>query len=121
MPKIDAQTQIAEDLLVVPGTGATMSVGSDAYPYWITEVLPNRVFGICHAKSHFDDDHPWESGTEVVDPYDPSKDKTECYIKRCYGKWWTVSKDGKTRLLCFSDKWRHFSIGHACAYRDPSF
>jgi hypothetical protein len=121
MRKIDVQTQIAEDLLVAPGTGATMSVGSDAYPYWITEVLPNRVFGICHAKSHFDDQHPWEGGIEVVDPFNEATDKTQKYIKRCYGKWWEVSKDGKTRIARFSSKWNRFSIGHACGYRDPSF
>ena len=120
MAKVDAKTQIAEDLVIAPGVGATMSVGSDAYAYWITEALPNNVYGICHARSHFDDDHPWEGGTEVVEPYDPTKDKTESYIKRCYGKWWKVDKDGH-RLERFSGKWNRFSIGHACSYRDPSF
>lgn len=120
MAKVDAKTQIAEDLTIEPGTGATMSVGSDSYAYWITEVLPNSVYGICHARSHFDDRHPWEGGTEVIEPFDPAKDKTESYIKRCYGKWWNVDKDGH-RLSRFSCKWRHFSIGHTCSYRNPSF
>lgn len=119
--KLTEKEQIVEDLTICPGTGATMSVGSDAYPYWITEVLPNRVFGICSAHSHFDDKHPWEGGTEVVDPYDPATCKTEQYIKRCYGKWWSVSQDGKKRISRFSDKYRRFSIGHAYAYLNPSF
>ena len=120
MSKIDAKTQINEDLIIVPGTGATMSVGSDAYAYWITEVLPNGVYGVGDARSHFDESHPWEGGTEVVEPFDPTKDKTEFYIKRCYGKWWKVNKDGH-RLCRFSSRYHHFSIGHACSYRDPSF
>ena len=119
--KLTEKEQIVEDLTICPGTGATMSVGSDSYPYWITEVLPNRVLGICSAHSHFDDKHPWEGGTEVVDPYDSKMCKTEKYIKCCYGKGWEVSKDGKTRIARFSDRWRHFSIGHAYAYLNPSF
>lgn len=110
---------IEEDLKIVVGVGATMHVGSDSYAYWITEVCSNGVIGICSANSHFDDAHPWEGGTEFVEPFDADKNKTETYIKRCYGTWWTVNKDGK-RLSRFSDKWRHFSIGHAIAYRNPS-
>lgn len=120
MSKIDAKVQINEDLMVQPGTGATMSVGSDAYAYWVTEVLPNHIYGIGRAHSHFDDSHPWEGGDMVVEPFDPAKDKTEFFIKRCYGKWWKVTNDGH-RLERFSSKWRRFRLGHVCAYQDPSF
>lgn len=119
--KISEKAQILEDLTICPGTGATLRVGSDSYPYWITEVCPNRVFGICHAKSHFDEKHPWQGGTQVVEEYDPKINKTDVYIKRCYGHWWVVTKDGKERLRRFDDRWRHFSIGEAESYKDPSF
>ncbi len=120
MAKVDAAQHIAEDLETSPGTGATQSVGSDSYPYWVTEVLPNGVYGICRADSHFDEAHPWEGGVEVVEPYDPATCKTEMHIKRCYGNWWVVSRDGK-RLRRFTDKYVRFSIGSAVAYSDPSF
>jgi len=120
MRKITEKEQILEDLTISPGMGATKSVVSDCYPYWITEVLPNRVYGICHARSHFDQDHPWEGGHEVVDKYDPKIDVTECYIKRSYGRWWRVSKDGKKRLEKLEGPYCSFSIGHAVSYRNPS-
>lgn len=121
MAKLTPEDQILEDLTVCPGTGATKSVGSDRYPYWITEVLPGRVFGICGAKSHFDKDHPWEGGAEVIEPWNPARDKTELYIKRCYGHWWKVDKTGKKRLRRFDSRWESFTLGKAESYRDPSF
>ena len=111
---------IEEDLKIDVGVGATMSVGSDAYAYYISEVLPNGVIGIYSPKTHFDDSHPLEGGTEVVDAFDPSA-KSEFYLKRCYGKWWKVSRDGKTRLCRFTSRWEQFTIGHAYSYSDPSF
>ena len=119
--KLSEKSQILEDLTITPGMGATKSVVSDCYPYWVTEVLPNRVYGICHARSHFDEDHPWEGGHEVVEKWDPEKDKTEFYIKRCYGRWWKVSPDGKQRLEKIEGRYVSFTIGHACSYRNPSF
>ena len=118
--KLTAKEQIIEDLTVCPGMGATKHVVSDAYPYWITEVLPNRVFGVCHARSHFDKDHPWEGGHEVIYKYDPVIDKTEFYLKRSYGHWWEVERDGKKRLRRFDGRYVSFSIGHAYSYQNPS-
>ncbi len=118
--KLTAKEQILEDLTICHGTGATKSVVSDSYPYWITEVLPNRVFGVCHARSHFDQDHSWESGHEVVDKYDPTIDKTQFYLKRCYGHWWEVDRAGKKRLRRFDGRYVSFTIGHAYSYRNPS-
>ena len=106
--KLTAKEQILEDLTICPGTGATKRVVSDSYPYWITEV------------PHFDQDHPWEGGHEVVDKYDPTIDKTEFYLKRCYGHWWKVERDGKKRLGRFDGRYVGFTIGHACSYRNPS-
>ena len=116
----NVQKAIEEDLIIEVGLGATMSVGSDCYPYYISEVLPNGVIGIYSPNSRFDETHPWEAGTEVVDAFDPVH-PSETYIRRCYGKWWTVSKDGKTRLQKFESKWKKFTIGHAYAYQNPSF
>lgn len=121
MKTTSEKTKILEDLTIAPGTGASMSVGSDCYAYWITDVLPNRVLGVCSARSHFDKDHPWEDGHEVVEPWNPEIDKTEFFIKRCYNHWWKVSEDGKKRISRFDGRWQRFSIGHAVSYRDPSF
>lgn len=116
----DAKTIIDEDLAISVGIGATLRVGSDAYPYYISEVLPNGVIGIYSPKSHFDNAHPWQGGTEVVDPFDPNAE-SEIYIKRCYGNWWKVSRDDKARIERFISRWENFTIGHAYAYQDPSF
>lgn len=114
----DPEKQIMEDLILAPGLGATMSVGSDCYPYYISEVLPNRVIGLYTPGSHFEKD--WTDGHEVVDKYDPAR-PSEMFIKRAYGHWWKVSRDGKTRIGRFTGRHSRFSIGHACSYRDPSF
>ena len=118
--KLTEKEQILEDLTICPGTGATKHVVSDCYPYWVTEVLPNHVYGICHARSHFDEDHPWEGGHEVIDKFDPAIDKMQFYLKRCYGHWWEVERDGKKRLRRFDGRYVSFTIGHACSYQNPS-
>ena len=113
-----SQNAINEDLIIAVGVGATMSVGSDSYPYYISEVLPNGVIGLYSPNSHFE--KSWTDGHEVVDKFDPAH-KSELYIKRCYGKWWKTSRDGKTRISRFTSRWQRFDIGHAYAYSDPSF
>lgn len=118
--KLSAKEQILEDLTICPGTGATKRVVSDAYPFWITEVLPNRVFGICRARTHFDKDHPWEGGYEVIEKYDPAIDKTELYLKRNYGHWWVVERNGKKLLRRFDGQHASVEIGYARAYQNPS-
>ena len=118
--KLTEKERILEDLTICPGTGATKHVVSDCYPYWVTEVLPNRVYGICHARSHFDENHPLEGGHEVIDKFDPAIDKTQFYLKRCYGHWWEVDRDGKKRLRRFDGRYVSFTIGHACSYQNPS-
>lgn len=110
---------IAEDLNMQVGLGLTMRVGSDAYPYYISEVLPNGILGIVRADSCFDDTHPWEGGDEAVKPFDPSK-PTEFYIKRRYGNWWEVTKDGMPSRK-WTSKYERVSFGAAVGYRDPNF
>lgn len=117
---MDPVDQITNDLTMLPGQGATMYNGRDSYPYYICEALPNGVYGIYSAGSHFDDKHPWESGVEVVDPYIPNH-PAEKYIKFTYGKWWEVSKDGKTRICRLTGKYCSLSFKGAYSYQDPSF
>lgn len=109
---------IEEDLKIEVGIGATMSVGSDSYPYYISEVLSNGVIGLYQPNSHFEKD--WTDGHEIVDAFDANH-PSNFYIRRCYGNWWKTSRDGKTRFGRFASKWMRFSIGHAYAYSDPSF
>lgn len=116
---MDVDRQIEEDLMIEVGIGATMSVGSDCYPYYISETLPNNVLGLYQPAARFDETHPWEGGTQVVDEFDRNH-PTELYIKRTYGKWWNCDKNGK-RLTRFTSKWIKFDIGHAYAYQNPSF
>lgn len=117
---MNAVDKVVADLTLLPGQGATMYNGRDSYPYYICEALPNDVYGIYSPNSHFDDSHPWEGGVEVVDAYVPNH-PAEHYIKFSYGKWWEVSKDGKTRIRRFTGKYHHLSFKGAYSYRDPSF
>lgn len=110
---------IEEDLMIMPGLGATISIGSDRYAYYVSEVLPNNVIGIYSPESYFDDKHPWEGGDQMVSPYDTNH-KSDTYIKRRYGKWWTCTPDGKP-INHFTTKWSRLHFGHAISYRDPSF
>lgn len=116
MNEIDA---IQEDLNILPGTGATMSIGSDSYPYYVSEALPNGVFGLYSPKSCFDGEHPWEGGSQVVDNFDP-KHESEFYVKRRYKKWWKVEKNGKP-IARFTGKYHRLHFGHAYSYQNPSF
>jgi len=106
---------INEDLKIDVGMGATYHCGSDSYPYYVSEVLPKGVIGLYNPDSRFDDEHPWEGGVEVVDPFDASQ-ASEIYIKRLYGNWWECTKDGKKVR-----KWHDIHFGYAHSYRDPSF
>ena len=110
---------IEEDLKIAPGTGATMCVGSDAYPWYVSEVLLNGIIGMYQPKSWFDDKHPWEGGSEVVAAFD-AKHPSEIYIKRRYGKWWKVTREGKT-VSRFTSRYQRLSFNGAHSYRDPSF
>lgn len=116
---MDHEKVIEEDLIMQVGLGATKSVGSDSYPYFISEILANGVIGIYRPNSCFDDKHPWQAGELVVDEFNPDH-PTEMYIKRCYGHWWEVDKNGK-RIQRFDSRYVHFSLGHAYSYQDPSF
>ena len=108
---------IEEDLKIEVGVGITMYNGRDSYPYYISEVLPNQIIGVYSANSHFE--HDWTEGNMTVDKFNPTTE-TEFYIKRRYGKWWKVTKDGKP-LVRWSNRWCHIEIGHASSYQDPSF
>ena len=116
---MNAAEVIAEDLHIVRGTGATKSVGSDAYPYYVSETLPNGVIGLYRAKAVFDATHPWEGGTQVVEPFKPDA-KSELYLKRRYGQWWEVTREGKP-LSRFTGKYVHLGFNGAYGYQNPSF
>ena len=104
---------IKEDLTIEVGLGATYSIGSDSYPYYVSEVLPNGVIGLYEPSSHFE--HDWTEGSMVVDKFDSSH-ASEVYIRKSYGHWWECDKDGKRKC-----RWHSIHFGHACSYRDPSF
>ena len=111
--------KINNDLTITKGTGATVRVGSDVYPYYVSEVLPNGVYGLYSPNDRFDDQHPWEGGTMVVDPFD-SEHKSEFYVKHRYGSWWKVNPNG-TPISRFSTKYHVLKFGSAYSYRNPSF
>lgn len=113
------QEIIEEDLKILPGTGATMRVGSDSYPWYVSEVASNGIIGMYKPKSWFDDKHPWEGGMQVVAPFD-AKHPSEIYIKRRYGKWWKVSNDGKP-ISRFTSRYESLHFNGAYSYCDPSF
>lgn len=108
---------IQEDLTIHVGMGATLSCGSDRYPYYVSERLPNNVIGLYRPGYHFTND--WTDGDMTVDEFD-SNAKSTLYIKRRYGKWWAVRRDG-TPLRRFTSRYERLSFGSAIAYRDPSF
>ena len=107
---------INEDLNMEVGLGATYHCGSDAYPYYISELLPNNVIGLYSPNSYFDKTHPSYFGDQVVEDFDPNH-KTEIYIRRRYGNWWTCDKNGK-KISRFN---RTLKFGYARSYLDPSF
>jgi hypothetical protein len=111
----DERQIIAEDMKIMPGAGATLHVGSDSYPYYVSEVLPNGVIGMYSPSWKFKTS--WTDGSGEVDPFD-STHKTELFIKRRYKKWWKVEKDGKP-VDRFAGS--NLSFGHAHLYQDPSF
>lgn len=114
-----AEQAVNEDLKIQLGVGATLSVGNDAYAYYVSEILPNGVIGMYKPQAHFDDKHPWYGGNQVVPEFDPSI-KSEMFIKRRYGTWWVVEKCGRP-IHRFTSKWERFRFGCAASYRDPSF
>lgn len=116
---MDARSIVEEDLKIMPGMGATKFVGSDAYAYYVSEVLPGRVIGLYEPRCCFDAQHPWEGGDQVVEPFN-AEAKTELYLKRRYGHWWKVERDG-TPLCKFTGKYVRLHFGQALSYRDPSF
>ena len=116
---MDIKTAIAEDLCISVGTGVTKHNGRDSYPFYVSEVLPNGVVGLTSGHGHFDSSHPWEGGIGVVDPFDHDQ-PTEFYIKRRYGNWWKVHKNGKP-ISRFTDRYSRICFGRASFYQDPSF
>lgn len=104
---------IEEDLIIDVGVGATRHIGSDAYPYYVSEVLPNGIIGMYRPDSHFERD--WTDGNKTVDAFDSSH-KSDFYVRRSYGSWWKCTTDGK-RLV----KWSNVKFGSAYSYLDPSF
>lgn len=116
---MDIKTQIQNDLMITVGMGATVRVGSDCYPYYVSEVLPNGIYGLYSPHSQFDETHPWEGGTLVVDPFDHAH-KSEFYVKMRYGHWWKVNANGKP-IKRFSMRYHSLSFGEAYSYLNPSF
>ena len=114
-----AEQIIKQDLTICVGVGLTKSVGSDSYGYYVSEVLPNGVYGIYSPKAQFTDKNPYYGGEMETDAFDPNH-KSDFYIKRSYGHWWIVHPNGK-RISRLSGKYRGISFGRAHNYRDPSF
>jgi hypothetical protein len=114
---IDPVKAIKEDICMHVGLGVTESVGSDSYPYYVSEMLPKGVIGLCRPRTTFRTG--WTEGTLDVEPFDVSM-KTVFYIKRRYGNWWKVTPEGKP-ICRYSGRYHHISFGHAYGYRDPSF
>lgn len=101
-----------------PGTGMTQQVGSDSYPWWVTEVLAGKTIGLCHADARFDEAHPWEGGVQAVKPYDPEAGlKATTWIRHERGEWVEVTRDG-ARVQDFPGI---VTFGKAFSYLDPSF
>lgn len=109
---------IQEDLSIMPGTGAYLSVGSDCYALYVVEILDDGIIGMYSPKTWFDKKHPWHNGTHVVDDFKHNA-KSEFYIKRRYGNWWKVSRDGRP-LSRYTTKHLRLHFGKAYSYRDPS-
>ena len=64
----DIKKIIEEDLLIEVGLGATYHIGSDSYPYYVSEVLSNGIIGMYQPDSHFLKD--WTDGFLLVDKFD---------------------------------------------------
>lgn len=111
---------INEDLKLDVGLGATQSIGSDSYPYYISELLPNGVVGMYRPDARFDEKHPWYGGSGKVDPFDPSH-ASDFYIKRRYGSWWKCTKSGTPLKSGYDRKMPNLHFGFACYYQNPSF
>ena len=111
------ENAVKEDLMIAPGVGATMSIGSDSYAYYVSEVLKNGVVGLYSPRSSFE--KSWTDGVMKVDSFDISH-ASDFYIKRRYGKWWKCTKDGNP-LQRWTSKYVHLTFGRAYAYQDPSF
>lgn len=118
MKKTDEKEEIYLQLNLAPGLGATMNVGSDSYPYYVSDVLPNGVIGLYSPGSHFE--HDWVDGYKKVDAFD-SKHPTEIFIKKAYRKWWVVDQSGKKRIRRFTSRYQSLHFGTATSYRDPNF
>lgn len=111
------ENAIAEDLNICVGCGVTKRIGSDSYPLYVSEVLPNGVIGMYRTNWHFEKN--WTDGSVKVDPFDSSH-SSEFYAKRRYGHWWKVEKNGKP-IERITSKWCHLSFNGAYGYQDPSF
>lgn len=114
---IDPVKTLEEDLKMHIGLGATKTVGSDAYPYYVSDILPNGVIGLCRPTTTFKTS--WTDGTLDVEPFNKSM-QTDFYIKRRYGNWWTVTPEGKP-ICKYTSRYTRLSFGQAYGYRDPSF
>lgn len=96
------------------GEGATYSIGSDSYGYFITEVDPkSKTIGLYTPKHWFKRD--WTDGDMVHDDFDPDA-KPEFWLQAYRGKWYYYDMKTKTRLHT-----QHpIHIGYCCFYQDPS-
>ena len=118
--KIRRKQRLNEDLKKMKvGLGATKSVGSDCYPFYVATVMLNTkgklVVGMYHANSHFE--KSWTDGTMVVDKFDASK-KPEFWLTPWRCAWYECDQNGEL-LVPHRKIW--YSFGAACSYQDPSF
>lgn len=99
------------------GQGASYSVGSDCYGYYVTSLKKSEsgklVAGLVEAKERYKT--TWEDGTmdcSMPDDKTPTK-----WVTKFRGKWWFCNSAGERYLgsKC-TFKWNG-----AYGYRDPSF
>lgn len=97
------------------GEGATYSVGSDSYGYFITDVDPKtKSIGLYTPSHWFRRD--WTDGDMEHAPFDPNA-KPEFWLCAFRGKWYYYDPVAKRRL----SNQHPIHIGHCCFYQDPSF
>jgi len=96
----------------VVGMGATLYVGSDRYPYFISKVISPKEIEVKRANFRRTDKNGFsESQTYEITPNEAASPET--FTQRKNGRWiakGTGLRSGSTLL-----------IGRADAYQDPSF
>jgi len=96
------------------GLGASHSVGSDCYGFFICSVdSKTKTIGVYTPKHWFK--HDWTDGSMEHEPFDPTR-QPEQYFQAFRGHWYSL--DNMTGLRT---RQYRLSIGYCSFYQDPSF